>query len=284
LPTHGNLPETIGIAAMAARLEAAGFDSLWVSDHVITPSVVHSRYPYSVDGTISWPTRMPFFDCVIALAIAAASTRSIELGTAALVLPLRQPVVLAKQLASIDVVAAGRLTLGVGAGWMREEFEVLGVDFTRRGRIEEEAMSLLRECWTGRLVTVPGLTSSAVVECYPLPAHPIPVLVGGMAEPALRRAGRIGDGWLAQQSPDFIDPDQIERSLATIHSAAEESGRRLTSDFRVVLRVGPASHVPEPIVRRLNDLTDAGVTDLIVDANWDAADGPRRVKEALAIA
>ena len=119
LPNSGPLPLTLGIPAMARRLEEAGFASLWVSDHIVLPGSIDSRYPFAEDGRATWPTDTPYLDALVALALAAAATERATLGTAVLVLPLRQPVVFAKQAASIDVASGGRLRLGVGAGWLR---------------------------------------------------------------------------------------------------------------------------------------------------------------------
>lgn len=280
LPTHGVLPTRIGIGSMAARLEEAGFDSLWASDHMVAPATVRSFYPYSADGTVSWPHGTPFFDCIVALTAASSATKAIELGTAALVLPLRPPVGLAKQLATLDVISGGRLSLGVGAGWMREEFDALGVAFERRGLIEEESIGIIRQCWTGYLTGTQPMATEGV-ECYPLPAHAIPILVGGMSAVALRRVGRVADGWLAQMPPDRIDVDQIASLLSAIHASAQAHSRVLPVPFRVVLRIGPDSHVPGPIASSIPDLAAAGVTDVIVDADWESVDGPKRVAEEL---
>src|SRR6476659_5974556 len=122
VPNSGPLPERLGIGAMAAELEAAGFESLWVSDHVVLPEEIGSQYPFAEDGRATWPTDTPYFDALVALALAAAVTERVGLGTGVLVLPQRQPVVTAKQVASIDTASGGRLTLGVGAGWLEEEF------------------------------------------------------------------------------------------------------------------------------------------------------------------
>src|SRR5205085_4070501 len=108
---------------MAAELESAGFESLWVSDHIVLPSEITSRYPFAEDGRATWPTSTPYIDALIALAQIATATERASFGTAVLVLPLRHPVILAKQLASIDAMSSGRLRLGVGAGWLREEVD-----------------------------------------------------------------------------------------------------------------------------------------------------------------
>src|SRR3954447_13512804 len=117
LPNSGPLTDR-GIPQLARTLEDAGFDSLWVPDHVVLPRVMASRYPFSADGRATWATDIPYFDALIALSLAAAVTERVGLGTAILVLPQRQPIVTAKQLASLDAASGGRLTVGVGAGWL----------------------------------------------------------------------------------------------------------------------------------------------------------------------
>ena len=129
VPNSGALPLEVGIPAMAARLQAAGFESLWVSAHIVLPASIESHYPFAADGRATWPSTTPYVDALIALALMAAATERVALGTAVLVLPLRHPVVFAKQAASIDVASGGRLQLGVGAGWLREEFEAPNVPF-----------------------------------------------------------------------------------------------------------------------------------------------------------
>jgi len=147
VPNSGPLPERLGIGAMAAELESAGFESLWVSDHVVLPEEIGSRYPFAEDGRATWPTDTPYFDAMIALALLAEATERATIGTAVLVLPLRAPVLFAKQAASIDVASRGRLRLGVGAGWLEEEFDALGVPFAGRGKRLDEWIALIRDCW-----------------------------------------------------------------------------------------------------------------------------------------
>jgi probable F420-dependent oxidoreductase len=246
LPNSGPLPFEIGIPEMARSLEAAGFDSLWVSDHIVFPRKIRSRYPFAADGRATWSTDVPWFDAVVALALAAAVTERVRLGTAVLVLPLRHPIEFAKQAASIDAASGGRLELGVGAGWLEEEFDALGVPFSERGRRLDESIRIARECWTGEHE---GVLS------YPTPAHRIPVLIGGHSEAALRRAREL-DGWLAQQSADALDPEAL-------------AGRAP----RIVLRIVQSLGRPELVAERLGELAQAGVDEVIVDV--DPADADR---------
>jgi probable F420-dependent oxidoreductase len=271
LPNSGPLPLDPGIPAMARALEEAGFDSLWVSDHIVLPREIRSRYPFAADGKATWATGTPYLDALVALALAAAATERVRLGTAVLVLPLRNPVEFAKQAASIDVASGGRLELGVGAGWLEEEFDALGVPFEGRGGRLVEWMRIARACWTG----TPEASSSeryelpADVLCLPTPAHPIPLLVGGHSPVALRRAGRVGDGWLAQQAAGELDPADLERAIAAIAEAA--GGARP----RVVLRIVESRGRPEVVAERLGELADAGVDEVIVDVPVEAEPAAR---------
>jgi probable F420-dependent oxidoreductase len=261
LPNSGALPAELGIPRMAAALETAGFSSLWVSDHVVMPSVVTSRYPYAADGVATWATDEPWYDSIVALAMAAAVTNEVELGTAVLVLPQRQPVVLAKQIASLDRLAAGRVVLGVGAGWLAEEFAALATPFDSRGRRTDEWIDLLRSCWTGRPDAFDGLHYQLPpgVVCEPTPARPVPILVGGTTPPALRRARQRGDGWLGIQSAAAIDVGAIDRAVGALGDA----GRR-------VLRIVGSSQHGAEVARASPSLAAAGITDIVVDVDWSA--------------
>jgi probable F420-dependent oxidoreductase len=275
VPNSGPLPARLGIGAMAAELESAGFESLWVSDHIVLPSEIGSRYPFAADGRATWATDTPYFDALIALALIAEATERATIGTAVLVLPLRAPVVFAKQAASIDVASRGRLRLGVGAGWLEEEFDALDVPFAGRGKRLDEWITLIRDCWTG----APGAHESelyhlpAGVLCLPTPAHRVPFLVGGHSPAALRRAGRIGDGWLAQQSLPALDPDELGVAVAAIRAAATEAGRD-DAELEVVLRIVDASGRSEELAARLPELAAAGVGEIVVDVSLENGEAP----------
>ena len=228
VPNSGPLPGTIGISEMARVLEQAGFQSLWVADHVVLPAEIGSRYPFAADGRATWSTTTPYFDAVVAMALIAGATERATIGTAVLVLPLRNPVVFAKQAASLDVLSGGRLALGLGAGWLREEFEALGVPFDARGRRLVDGIRILGECWTG--------TYQEDIVFSPTPVGPLPLYVGGHSEIALRRAGALGDGWLGQQSLDAVDTHELEAAHAAITLAAADAGRD-PARLRVVLRI-----------------------------------------------
>jgi probable F420-dependent oxidoreductase len=271
LPNSGPLPLALGIPAMARALEAAGFDSLWVADHVVLPRAIGSRYPFAADGRATWPSDAPYVEALIALALAASVTERATLGTAVLVLPLRSPVYFAKQAASIDTASSGRLKLGVGAGWLKEEFDALGVPFSDRGPRIEEWIEIARDCWTGtpsahaseRYSLPPGILM------VPPPERPIPLLMGGHSRVALARAGRLTDGWLAQQSLPEIDTDELVAAAALMREAAAAAGRAGAS-LEVVLRVVQSAGGAEEVARRIPALAAAGVAEIIVDLDWDA--------------
>ena len=239
-------------------MEAVGFASLWVSDHVVMPATVTSRYPYAADGVATWATDDPWYDAIVALSMAAAVTSTAELGTAVLVLPQRQPVILAKEIASLDRLAGGRVVLGVGAGWLAEEFAALATPYESRGGRTNEWIALLRACWTGRPDAFDGehYRLPGGVVCEPTPARPVPILVGGTTRAALRRAREHGDGWLGIQSLDTLD-------VAALAAATEQVGAE-----RSVLRLGGSSGRSADVARAIPQLADAGITDVVVDIDW----------------
>lgn len=283
VPNSGDLPQRLGIGAMARRLEQAGFGSLWVSDHVVMPQEIASRYPFAADGRATWPSDTPYFDAVVALTMIAAATTRARFGAAVLVLPQREPVVLAKQLASLDALSGGRLEMGVGAGWLAEEFEALGVPFHSRGSRMVEWIELMRACWTGAPPPHRGqhYVLPAGVLCMPAPAHPIPLLIGGHSAVALRRAATIGDGWLAHQSALALDPQELAEGNSEMIDAARAAGRD-PGQLRVVLRIIDSAGRADAVARALPALARAGVDEIVVDVDWDAQDGPAEAFGVLA--
>jgi probable F420-dependent oxidoreductase len=283
LPSSGPLPERLGITAMARRLEESGFDSIWVSDHVVFPPVVHSRYPFSPDGRITWPIDTPWYDAVVVLSQAAASTSRVELGVAVLVLPLRNPIIFAKQAASIDRLAGGRLTLGVGAGWLSEEFDLLQVPFRDRGQRLDEWITLLRDCWTGEAGPYNGRYYRLPTRllAYPTPAHKVGILVGGMSSAALIRAGQHGDGWLGLQRVADLDEGSLRSAVTTVRQVASSAGREDAGRLRAVLRLNDSAGAIDRVAANIAGLEAAGITDVIVDVDWEDPDGARRAVELL---
>jgi probable F420-dependent oxidoreductase len=285
VPNSGPLAFQLGAARMASMLEAAGFDSIWTSDHVVFPREVRSRYPFAADGRITWPVDVDYLEPVVGLSAMTSTTSTAELGTSVLILPMRNPILFAKQAASIDAIAHGRLVLGVGAGWLREEFEALNADFDSRGEILDEWLAIARRCWTGEVGPFEGrhYRLTEPIYCRPTPARHVPVLIGGMSRFAQERAGKIADGWLAQYSLDSLSEKGIADGVATMTAAAEQAGRppNEVERFRVVVRVTGADHKLDVLASRLDELAAAGVTEIIVDVDWDGEDGPLRSFEML---
>ena len=182
LPQYG--PATgDGLTAAARQAEDLGFDDVWVADHIAVP--VGAPYPPSF-----------LLEALATLSFAAAVTTRVGLGTSVLVLPLRQPVIAAKQLATLDVLSGGRLILGLGAGWLREEFDACNVPYRKRGALMDEALGVLQACWASSPTSFSGPTVSFTdMKVQPLPGRHIPLWIGGVSERALRRAVEQGDGW-----------------------------------------------------------------------------------------
>lgn len=273
LQNSGPIPIERGIPELAIALERGGADSIWVSDHVVMPREMNSPYPFAADGRATWASDTPYIEAMVALALAAAATDRVRLGTAVLVLPLRNPVMFAKQAASLDAASHGRLELGLGAGWLAEEFEALNVPFARRGAQLTEWIAIARECWTGFPAERRSADYILPVDtlCLPTPAHRIPILLGGHSPRALGRVGAIADGWLGQQSAPELDPKPIVEARAAILTAAREAGRD-GSAIRTILRIIESAGRAEMVAKALPTLAEAGVDEVIVDLTWDADD------------
>jgi len=285
VPNSGPLPFQLGAARMASMLEDAGFDSIWTSDHVVFPREVKSRYPFSSDGRITWPVDVDYLEPTVALSAMTSTTSTAELGTSVLILPMRNPILFAKQAACIDAIAHGRLVLGVGAGWLREEFEALGADYGSRGEILDEWLAIARRCWTGEVAPFEGrhYRLAEPIYCRPTPARHLPVLIGGMSRFAQERAGKIADGWLAQYSLEGLSEKSIADGVATMTAAAKQAGRTPSEveDFRIAVRITGADQKLGTVASRLDELGAAGATEIIVDVDWDGEGGPSRSFEML---
>ena len=213
---------TIDPAFMAKKAEELGFDSIWYAEHPAVP--VHSDSPFpATGGEIPW-TYSHFTDPYIALARASGATSTIKLGTGITLVPERNPLLLAKEIATLDRFSGGRFMFGVGTGWLREETEIMGGDFDHRWTQTREAIEVMKELWTkdeaeyhGRYYDFPAVRS------FPKPAqqpHP-PVILGGLARNVLRRIIAHADGWL----PNRITPAEVEEGRAKLDAMAAEAGR-----------------------------------------------------------
>jgi probable F420-dependent oxidoreductase len=214
-------PETaVGLARLCEEL---GFESLWTVEHVVVPSGYESPYPYSVDGKMPGPEHVPIPDPLTWLAFVAGATSTIRLGTGILILPQRNPLILAKEVATLDRLSGGRVELGVGVGWLEEEFDALGVPFAARGRRTDEYIDVLRKLWREPEISYDGeFTKFAPLKSSPKPARKtgVPIHVGGHSMAAARRAGRLGDGFFPGRGGD-----ELVALLAEMRRAAADAGR-----------------------------------------------------------
>ncbi len=209
--------------ALAQAAEAAGFESIWTVDHVVVPAGYRSKYPYDPSGKLPSGEATVFPDPLIWLSYVAARTSTLRLGTGILVVPQRNPLVLAKELATLDQLSGGRMILGVGIGWLEEEFEALGVPFAGRGQRTEEAIAAMRALWSQEQASYVGSTTT-FRDCVLRPqprGGTIPVHVGGHSDAAARRAGRIGDGFF----PLGVTRDEMVSLMDVMRRSAEEVGR-----------------------------------------------------------
>ncbi len=222
------------IDAVAAAAEACGFATLWWGEHVVMVDRPVSRYPYSADGRIAVPSEADWLDPLVGLSFAAAATERIRIATGVLLLPEHNPVLLAKQAASLDVLSGGRLTLGVGVGWSREEFAALGVPFERRGARAAEYAAAMRALWREDVASFDGeFVSFETVRVNPKPAggDTLPIVLGGNSDAALRRAASWGDGWYGF---NLAGVDAVRERLAVLGELCREAGRELAELYLAI--------------------------------------------------
>jgi probable F420-dependent oxidoreductase len=212
------------MTAFAQEAERLGFDSLYTVEHVVVPAGYDETYPYSESGRMPLPEDCPIPDPLDLLAFLAGRTERILLGTGVVVGPHHHPLILAKRLATIDQLSGGRMLLGVGVGWMREELEATGVDFSTRGRRLDEVLAAVRAVWAEEEASFDGrFFSFRNVRSEPRPVRPggVPIHIGGHSEAAARRAGRYGDGF----HPLGLDDDLLSDRWQLARATAEEVGR-----------------------------------------------------------
>jgi probable F420-dependent oxidoreductase len=205
------------------RAEAAGFDSVWGGEHVIRPDRIESSYPYTADGEMPGDAETSIPDPLIWLAYVGAVAPTLQLGTCILIVPQRNPVVLAKELATLDVLTDGRVELGLGVGWLREEFDALGIPWERRGARNDEYVAAMRALWAGPHAEYHGeFVDFDPVTCSPRPVNgSIPIMVGGDTPVAIRRAARMADSYF----PGTTDPEKLAGLIQDMRRAAEQEKR-----------------------------------------------------------
>lgn len=248
-----------GAAAFARAAEDAGFESLWTVEHVVVPEGYGSTYPYDPSGKMPGGETAPIPDPLIWLAYLAGVTSTIKLATGILILPQRNPVVLAKEVATLDRMSGGRVELGVGVGWLAEEFDAIGVPFADRGRRTDDHIAAMRALWTGEPATHQSeFTSFTNAIMRPRPARPsVPIHIGGHTEAAARRAGRLGDGFF----PGKGSHQELANLFDVVRATAREHGR---DPDAIELTTGGNGAVGGRAIDEVKALADLGVSRVIL--------------------
>lgn len=266
----GPLAQGPTAAACMQAVEAAGFDSVWTVEHVLVPADYQSTYPYARSGKMPGGETVAIPDPLIWLAYVAAVTEHLLLGTGILILPQRNPAIVAKEVASLDQLSGGRVRLGIGVGWLEEEFDALGVPFAGRGARTDAYVAAMRALWGGGEVTLDdGFQRWERAVSLPTPVHgSVPIVVGGHSEAAARRAGRLGDGFF----PGKGSPADLAHLIAVMRAAAEEAGR---DPDAIEITAGSAGVMgPDPL-GAVEEMAALGVSRLIIaPLAWDAASAP----------
>src|SRR5437660_2562740 len=254
LPHIGQKASADAIRRAAIQAEELGFADVWVSEHIIVPK------------DRAYPPSAIFWDPVLTLTWAAACTSRVGLGTSVLVLPMRHPLPLAKELAPLQNLSGGRLILGAGVGWLETEFEALGVPFRERGRRMDEGIAMMRAVWSDDPVTFAARTIPAVIDemrMLPKPEKPIPIWIGGTSEPALARALRL-DGWHGSRAT----PEQAAPIVKRLRAA------RPDAEFAISLRYGWNGRDDGELRARLDGYAAVGIEHVLVEpAERELGDG-----------
>ncbi len=282
LQGRGALADREAITSLAARADALGYDSIWVTDRLLIPTTATSVYPYSPTGILPIGPDEPWLEPLTAMTYLVTVTRRIMVGTSVLVIPYRNPVFTAKALATADYLSGGRVILGAGVGWLREEFVAAGVPFEDRGARTVEYLRVMKEIWTrprvvfdGRFVHVP---EAGGVRPHPVQRPHIPIWIGGHSDAALGRVVAVGDGWhpLGLRPPVELYPDELRIRVARLREMAAAAGRDpagITISFKAPLRFdgagsgspAPLAGPPAKIVDDLGAYVAAGVEHFVLD-------------------
>jgi len=265
---------------LAQAAEAAGFESIWLPEHLLFPVNMPADYPYSQSGLPITPSKTPLYDPWVMLAAIGAVTSTIRLATNVFILPLRHPLMTARQLVTLDRICGGRVTLGAGVGWLRDEFEAVGLDFAKRGKMTDEIIPLLRRLWSEEEIEHHGeFFDFNPVNFEPKPVQRvngvkgIPIELGGASPPALRRAGTLCDGWIEIGGNRLED---IAPNIATINEHREKAGRA-DLPFEITLVEALA---PDP--ERVANAQSLGVTRLLAMPPFDITKGGAQLETSLA--
>lgn len=288
---YGRLATRDHIQELAELAESSGLESIWVADHVIFPATFTSPYPYSPTGAFPVDmTKEPLLEPIATMGVLVGATQRVMIGTAVLVMPYRNPVLLARMLVTLDVLSGGRTMLGAGVGWLAEEFAALDArPFGARGRVTDEWIEIVKRLCQGGEVTFRG-------QYYQLDAvvsnpgsiqrpHP-PILIGGTSNAALQRTARLGDGWMSTG----LRPERLAERLRTLEKLCEAQGRRfadLSLSHKLFINIGEARNSadgsrdagtgsPAEIVDDLRRLVDLGYRRIIVRYRGSDAEEQRR--------
>jgi probable F420-dependent oxidoreductase len=246
------------LRSVATAAERLGFATIWAPEHVVLVEQYASKYPYS-SGEFPGPASIPIADPFTTLAYVAACTSTIRLGTGICLVPEHNPLVLAKTVATVDRLSGGRLILGVGVGWLAEEFAALGIPFERRGARTREYIEVMRKLWTEPVVDFKGKWiqfETARLDPKPIQKPHVPIIVGGYAEAAFRRAVRFGAGWYGFN----CDPARTKQMLGELDKAFAKAGRKRGKDFEIII-TPPLSLAPDA----MKGYADLGVDRLVVN-------------------
>ena len=250
IPTRGALASLDVVKRLGQAADQHQFDSIWITDHIVIPKATASKYPYAADGRLDLEAAAHYLEPFTVMSFLAGVTERPAIGSSVLVMPYRNPVLTAKMAATLDVLSKGRVILGVGVGWMREEFEALGVrTYVQRGAVTDEYSQILRELWTKERPSFRGrFCSFDEVRFFPKPEqkpHP-PIWIGGHTKAAIRRAARLGDGWhpIGLRPPAGLHPEEYEHAAAELRGQAKEAGRdpwSITLSLRAPIRFADGS-------------------------------------------
>ena len=259
------------LAEVARRVEAEGFDSLWIPEHPVIPVGHQTPFPGAADGQLPEHYNR-WADPFIALTVAATVTTKVKLGTGICLLPEREPLVTAKTIASLDLYSGGRVVIGAGAGWLREETEVLGTEFRLRWKRMRETVEAMKVLWTQPEAAYEGdLVRFPAVRCEPKPAQPggPPVLLGAHGPKALERVARSYDGWF----PLVQSPDSFDRQMTSLRQLTTEAGRD-PDGLHITIIVDPGENGPsEDELKRYRDAGAQGVVTFSQQMGTEIADG-----------
>ena len=224
IPINIRMQSLEQLVGLSQFIESLGFESVWTFEHVMVPVEYESKYPYSKDGKMGGDSTNPFLDPLIALTAVAAHTKTLRLGTGVNILSQANPLLLAKQAASLDVLSGGRFMLGAGIGWLKEEFEAMGVPFERRGARYDDYVAAMRKVWSGEVVEHQSdFLNWSGFHSYPTPVQNggVPIIIGGSKGKAFERIAKLGDGWFAPTN----NAEELSPMLEPLKQACDQAGR-----------------------------------------------------------